>query len=59
MVVIHDETSQVKRAKIDLLRFQYEIFFINENKFIDDMIILSLLKLQIVLLFLGDEIDND
>ena len=38
LVVTREGTSQVKRAQIDLLRSQYEIFFMNENESIDDMI---------------------
>ena len=38
LVVTHEETSQVKRAKIDLLRSQYENFTMHENESIDDMI---------------------
>ena len=43
LVVTHEETSQVKRTKIDLLCSQYENFNMNDNEIIDDMII-SLLK---------------
>jgi len=39
LVVTHEGTSQVKRAKIDLLRSQYENFTMHENESIDDMII--------------------
>ena len=38
LVVTHEGTSQVKRAKIDLLRFQYEIFCMDENESINDLI---------------------
>ena len=43
LVVTYEGTSQVKRAKIDLLRSQYENFTIHENESIDDMVI-NLLK---------------
>jgi len=58
MVVIHEGTSQVKRAKIDLLRFQYENFSMNENDSIDDMVT-KFTKFTNDLAFLGDAIDND
>jgi len=48
----------VKRAKIDLLRSQYENFFMQENKIIDDMVI-KFTKITNGLSFLGDVIDND
>ena len=38
LLVTHEGTSQVKRAKIDLLRSQYESFKMQENESIDDMI---------------------
>ena len=38
LVVSHEGTSQVKRAKIDLLRSQYENFTMHENVSIDDMV---------------------
>ena len=37
LVVTYEGTSQVKRAKIDLLRSQYENFFMNEDESINDM----------------------
>jgi len=37
LVVTHEGTSQVKRAKIDFLYSQYENFSMNENETIDDM----------------------
>ena len=33
-----DQTSQVKRAKIDLLCSQYENFIMHDNDSIDDMV---------------------
>ena len=38
LAVTHEGTSQVKRAKIDLLRSQYENFSMNEDESIDNMI---------------------
>ena len=37
LVVTREGTSQVKRAKIDLLLSQYENFCMNESRSIDDM----------------------
>ena len=58
LVVAHEGTLQVKRVKIDLLHSQYENFSINENEFIDDMI-LKFTKITNRLASLGDAIDND
>jgi len=58
LVVTHEGTSQVKRAKIDLLRFQYENFCINNSESIDDMIT-RFAKITNDLVFLGDSIDNN
>jgi len=49
LVVTHEGTSQVKRAKIDLLRSQYENFSMNGNDSIDNMSP-NLLKSQMVFL---------
>ena len=38
LIVTHEGTSQVKKAKIDLLRSQYETFSMQENETIDDMV---------------------
>ena len=38
LLVTHEGTSQVKRAKIDLLRSQYENFSMQENETIDDIV---------------------
>ena len=38
LVVTHEGMSQVKRAKIDLLRSQYEIFTMHDDDTIDDMV---------------------
>jgi len=53
----HEGTSQVKRAKIDLVRSQYENFFKSEDEFINDMII-KFTKITNGLSSF-DEIDND
>ena len=58
LVVTYEGTSQVKRSKIDLLHSQNEIFFMNENESIDDMIA-KFTKITHGLASLGDEIDND
>ena len=67
LVVTHEGTSQVKRAKIDLLHFQYENFAVNENEsidamneneFIDDMIT-KFTKITTGLASLSDAIDNN
>jgi len=38
LAVTHEGTSQIKRAKIDLLRSQYENFTMYDNDTIDDMV---------------------
>ena len=58
LVVTHEGTSQVKRAKIDLLRSQYENFTMHENDSIDDMVS-RFTKITNGLASLGDAIDND
>ena len=58
LVVTHEGTSQVKRAKIDLLRSQYEFFCMNENESIDD-IVTRFTKITNGLAYLGDSIDID
>ena len=58
MVVTHKETSQVKKAKIDLLRSQYENFFMNEDESIDDMIT-KFTKITNGFVSIGDEIDDN
>ena len=50
LVVAQKGTSQVNKAKIDLLRSQYENFTVHNNDSIDD-IVTSLLKSPMVLLF--------
>ena len=58
LVVTHERTSQVKRAKIDLLRSPYENFCMNGSESIDDMII-RFTKITNDLTSLGNSIDND
>ena len=58
LVVTHEGTSEVKRAKIDLLHSQYENFAMNEEESIDDMIT-KFTKITNGLASLGDRIDND
>ena len=58
MVVTDEGTSQVKRAKTDLLRSQYENFAMNEEESIDDMIT-KFAKIINGLTSLGDAIDNE
>ena len=48
----------MKRSKIDLFRSQYENFYINENKSIDE-ILTHLTKIINGLSSFGDKIDND
>ena len=58
LLVTHEGISQVNRAKIDLLRFQYENFTMQENESIDDMVT-KFIKITNGLASLGDGIDND
>jgi len=58
LLVTHEETSQVKRAKIDLLRSQYESFKMLEDETIDSMIT-KFTKITNALSSLGDDISND
>ena len=58
LVVTNEGTSQVKRAKIDLLRSQYENFTMHENDSIDDMVT-RYTKITNGLASLGDAIEND
>jgi len=58
LVVTHEGTSQLKRVKIDLLRFQCENFAIHENDSIDDMVT-RFTKITNSLSSLGEAIDND
>jgi len=46
--------SQVKRSKVDLLRSQYENFYMLENEGIDEMLI-RFIKITIGLSSLGDQ----
>jgi len=58
LVVTYEATSQLKKAKIDLLCSQYENFNINDNKTVDDMITIFT-KITDGLSSFGDSIDND
>ena len=53
LVVTHERTSQVKRAKIDILRSQYENFTMHDNDTIDG-IVTRFTKITNDLTFLGD-----
>ena len=55
LIVIHEGTSQVKRAKIDLLRPNMNFFFMNKNESINDMIT-KFTKIITDLTSLGDEL---
>ena len=57
LVVTHEGTSQVKRAKIDLLCSQYKNFTMHEHDSIDDMVT-KFTKITNDLTSLGDAIDN-
>ena len=57
-MVTHERTSQVKRAKIDLLCSQYENFAMNKEELIDDMIT-KFTKIINYHTCLDDGIDND
>ena len=58
LLVTDEGTSQVKRAKVDLLRSQYENFSMQENEYIDDMVT-KFIKITNGLAPLGDGIDNN
>jgi len=58
LITTHEGTSQVKMAKIDLLRSQYENFHMHDNESINDMIT-RFTKITNGLSSLGDKIDND
>jgi len=57
LVVTHEGTSQVQRAKIDFLRSQYGNFTMHDNDSIDDMVT-RFTKITNDLSSLGDTIDN-
>ena len=57
-MVTHEGTSQVKKAKIDLYRSQYDNFTVHENDSIDD-IVTRFTKITNDLVSLDDAIDND
>ena len=58
MIITYERTSQVKKAKIDLLTSQYENFKMLENEFIDNMLT-PLSKITNDLISLGELIFND
>jgi len=58
LIITHDGTLQVKHSKIDLLRSQYENFYMLENESIDEMLT-YFTKITNALSSLGDSIDND
>ena len=58
LIITHEGTSQVKRFKVDLLRSQYENFFMLDNENIDEMFT-YFTKITNGLSSLGDSIDND
>jgi len=58
LIVTEEGMSQVKRAKIYLLRSQYENFTMHDNDTIDDMVT-RFTKITNRLASLGDAIDND
>ena len=58
LLVTYEGTSQVKRAKIDLLRSQYESFKMLEDESIDNMIT-KFTKITNALSSLGNKISND
>jgi len=58
LVVTHEGTSQVKKAKIDLLYSQYENFTMHEHESIYNMVT-KFTKITNDLASLGDTINND
>ena len=58
LIITHEGTYQVKRSKIDLLRSQYENFYMLNNESIDEMLT-RFIKITNSLSFLVDCIDND
>ena len=55
LIITHEGTSQVKRSKINLLRSQYENFYMLENESIDEMLT-QFTKITNTLSSLGDNI---
>jgi len=55
---MHQGTFQVKRSKIDLLRSQYENFYMLDSESIDEMLT-RFTKITNRLSSLGDAIDYD
>ena len=58
LITTYEETSQVKRAKIDFLTSQYENFKMHDNEAIDDMLT-CFSKITNGLISLGESIFND
>jgi len=58
LIITHEGTSQVKRSKIDLLRFQYENFYMLDNESIDE-ILSRFTNITNGFSSLGDSIVND
>jgi len=58
LITTHEGTSQVKRAKIDLLTSQYEKFKMHENEAIDDMLT-RFSKITNILITLDEPISKD
>jgi len=58
LIITHEGMSQVKRFKVDLLRSQYENFYMLENGSIDEMLT-QFTKITNDLSFLSDTINND
>jgi len=58
LIITLEGTSQVKRSKIDLLRSQYENFYMLDNEGKDE-IFTRFTKITNALSSLGDNIDND
>jgi hypothetical protein len=58
LITTHEGTSQVKRAKIDLLMTEYENFAMLDNEAIDDMLT-RFNNITNGLISLGEEVTND
>ena len=58
LVVTHEGTTQVKRAKIDLLNSQYDNFYMLDGESIDDMLA-RFTSMTNELISLSKPIDND
>ena len=58
LITTHEGTSHVKKAKIDLLMTDYEMFIMHENESIDDMLT-RFNNIYNGLIALGENITND